>query len=60
MSSRGISGVPRPLNRILTGGVLPEDDVTMIQQFYDDQAAPAAALRDAFALAASLPGYQWY
>lgn len=47
------------INRILTGGTLPANEVAEIQDYYDN--APAgSALRDSFTLGSSVPGYQWY
>jgi hypothetical protein len=46
------------MKRILTGDGLSEYEVSQLQQFVD-QAGPGQE-EDAFGLAASLPGFQWY
>jgi hypothetical protein len=48
------------IDRILTGGTLPANELALLQQFYDDISADPLALQDTFGLAASLPGFQWY
>jgi len=49
------------IDRILTGGRLSAEELSLIQAFYDDpNTPPGVALSDAFGLAASVPGYQWY
>jgi len=48
------------INQILSGGALPEQEMLMLQMFIDQQGATTQTLRDALAVAASLPGYQWY
>ena len=48
------------IDRILTGGTMPAEEVGMLQQFYDDVSPDPLALQDTFSLAASLPGFQWY
>jgi len=49
------------INRILTGGRMPQSDVQMLQDFYDNAILnDQFAIWDSFGLAASLPTYQWY
>jgi uncharacterized protein (DUF1800 family) len=49
------------INRVLTGGILPSDEVVLVQQFINEvSGTDVEVIRDAFALMASLPGYQWY
>ena len=52
------------INMVLTGGVLPPRDLRRIREFIDQgtsmQWQTGELLREAFALAASSPGYQFY
>ena len=48
------------INLVLTGGSMPAEEVSLIQDFYDATAKTEADLRDAFGLAASAPSYQNY
>ncbi len=48
------------IDRILTGGDLSAQEVTLIQDFYDNQLVPAVGAIDAFGLATTVPGFQWY
>jgi uncharacterized protein (DUF1800 family) len=45
---------------ILGRNVLTDAEALKIQMFIDQRGATTQTLRDALALAASLPGYQWY
>jgi uncharacterized protein (DUF1800 family) len=48
------------IGRVLSGGALPEEEMLQLQMFIDRQGATTQTLRDALAVAASLPGFQWY
>ncbi len=49
------------INRILTGGSFSDQEVAVLQQFYDDASSTfSSALSETFGLAASMPGFQWY
>jgi len=50
------------IDRILTGGRLPANEVTLLQDFHDNGVPPGyvLTLRETFGVAASMPGFQWY
>jgi len=48
------------IDQIMTGGALSAQEVTLIQNFYDNQLVPAVGAIDSFGLAATVPGFQWY
>ncbi|MHC5109367.1 MAG: DUF1800 family protein, partial [Planctomycetota bacterium] len=49
------------IDRVLTGGLMAPEEITEVQKFYDDnQDGGPLILSDAFGLAASSPGFQWY
>jgi len=50
------------VDRILTGGRLPANELALLQDFYDNGVPPnyPLAVRETFGLAASMPTYQWY
>lgn len=53
-------GQAQGINRMLTGGAMPEDQVLELQMFIDQRSATAQTLRDAISIAASLPSFQWF
>jgi len=52
--------VGQKIDWILTGGGMRPVDVNAVDSFWDSQAGGALVLREAIALAASSPGYQYY
>jgi len=48
------------VNQVLTGGQLSEEEMLKLQMFIDHTGATTQTFRDAFTVAASMPGFQWY
>ncbi len=55
-------GLARRINRRILGDALSTEDEARVQQFIDSLAGPLSwnEVYEAIALAASMPGYQWY
>ncbi len=48
------------INQILTGGTMSNEEVNLLQSFFDEWSSLDGVNREGLALAAAMPGFQWY